>query len=107
MVQAIKAIHNTDENGRPAGGTTYAKGLSLRWQNGPLGRGDERQEPNGTFVETVISAALDRLEWYQGTEFQCVENQDAIDALRVALGHLEKRTARREAAGVEGTHEGQ
>lgn len=95
-----------DGDGNPAGGVTCGKGFTISWQNGPLGRGPERREPNGAFVETIIAAAKDRLEFYQRSKFNCKENADAIFHLETALNILNERTARREAALVEGTHAG-
>lgn len=95
-----------DEQGRPAGGTVQGTGLSIVWQNGPLGRDGDRQEPNGAFVENVIYAALQRLEHYQTSPFKCRENALAITKLEEALHWLNSRTARREEAKVEGTHNG-
>jgi len=104
--QTIRPAHRLDDNGRPAGGVTEATGVVVVWQNGPLGRGDERLDPNGAFVETVIRVALDRLRFYQSTDFACDENSAAIDGLWIALAALNKRTERRETAGTEGTHDG-
>jgi hypothetical protein len=98
-------VQNRMKDGKPAGGSVKAVGLEIKWQNGPLGRGSERKEPNGAFVETVIAAALQRLEWYQDGDFACSENASAIQQLTSALATLEYRTMQREAAGVEGTHE--
>lgn len=98
--------HFKDHGGRPEGGVTYGTGFTISWQRGPLGRGEERKPPNGAFVEDVIGAARDRIEFYNSTEFRCVENEDAIIHLELALQALRCRTARREAEGVEGTHEG-
>lgn len=81
-------------------------GLSITWQNGPLGRGEDRLAHNGAFVETVIHAALQRIEWYNAVGFECEENNQAIQSLKNALAWLEHRTARREREGTEGTHEG-
>lgn len=106
MKQAIVSHHFKDDDGNPAGGITTAPGLCIGWQHGPLGRGDNRQEPNGCFVETVIAAAADRLEYYQASPFNCAENAEALEHLGRALAVLEARTARREAQMVEGTHEG-
>lgn len=94
--------------GCPAGGTTTATGLSITWQNGPLGRGAERKEPNGAFVETVILAAIDRLRFYQTAaegKFACHQNANAIEALVLARELLEERTKERELRGVEGTQQ--
>lgn len=95
----------TDSNGNPAGGVSQARGILVAWQNGPLGTGAERQEPNGAFVEDVIKIALGRLEFYQDSKFNCEENAIAINSLRTALQALRLRTAKRELRGVEGTHE--
>jgi hypothetical protein len=94
-----------DANGNPAGGVVNGNGIHIRWQNGPLGRGKKRKEPNGAFVEDVIRAAIHRLRWYQGTRFPCRENENALVHMEAALAWLEKRTERREREGTEGTHE--
>lgn len=104
--QPIECENNLDYSGRPAGGSVHGTGLVIRWQDGPLGRGTGRAEPNGAFVETVLRAALQRIEHYQETQFRCRENALAITKIEEALHWLGSRTARRETAGVEGTHEG-
>lgn len=96
--------HHVSAEGNPAGGQTLAVGLSINWQDGPLGRGAERKEPNGAFVETVIQAAIGRLEFYQASKFACTENGSALEHLARALGVLEERTKDRERRAVEGTH---
>lgn len=104
--QKILAENYLDDQGRPAGGHVHGVGLSIEWQNGPLGRDAERLEPNGAFVETVLRAALQRIEHYQAGQFRCRENALAITKIEEALLWLGSRTARRETAGVEGTHGG-
>lgn len=106
MNQPMNCDNWNDEHGRPAGGFVQATGLRIDWQNGPLGRGADRVEPNGAFVETVIAAALQRIEYYQSSGFSCRENALAITKLEEALHWLNARTSRREAQGVEGTHAG-
>jgi hypothetical protein len=96
---------NQLKDGKPHGGYAKGVGMDISWQKGPLGRGTERKEPNGAFVETVIAAALQRLEFYQDSGFSCSENASAIHNLKSALGVLDFRTQQREGAGVEGTHE--
>ena len=115
--------HWTDTMGRPAGGITQARGFTISWQNGPLGRhkpgcesegckgpdgpsppGCTRVPANGAFVEDVIVAAIVRLEFYQQSEFECAANADALMHLGEALAALSARTADREARCVEGTH---
>lgn len=105
MNQRIESTHLVDDDGKPAGGFTTGTGISITWQNGPLGRGEDRREPNGAFVEGVIAAAVDRLEFYNAGEFRCRENSLAITKLEEALHWLAHRTADREAREVEGTHE--
>lgn len=106
--QEIECINENDDQGRPAGGSVDGEGLTIRWQNGPLGRVDDpdRGQPNGAFVETVIRAAKQRIEYYQGAGFACEENDRAITYLGEALKSLSERTKRRVDAGTEGTHEG-
>jgi hypothetical protein len=106
MRQQIKAVNELDSRGNPAGGTVDAVGLQITWQNGPLGRGADRIEPNGCFVETVIAAAKQRIEHYQQSRFNCRENALAITKLDEALHWLNARTQRREAENTEGTHQG-
>lgn len=104
MQQSIHEYHNRDEDGNPTGGSTAGVGISIQWQDGPLGRGDDRQEPNGAFVEGVIQAAIGRLEFYNEGKFRCRENSLAITHLEEALHWCNHRTAAREARAVEGTH---
>ena len=105
--QSFEAENFNDDNGMPAGGYVKGTGLDIQWQNGPLGRvgTDERIEPNGAFVETVIEGVVQRIKYYQ-EHFPCDENHLAIVHLQFALEALNSRTARRVAQNVEGTHEG-
>lgn len=119
MLQKFKARNATDGSGMPAGGKVEAIGLEIDWQDGPLKRIEKDGEtwkgpvkkgdidPNGAFVETVIAAARQRIQWYQevsGGRFACIENAEAITWLDCALEALDKRTQRRTVAGVEGSH---
>jgi hypothetical protein len=105
MLQEFHSANLNDKDGNPAGGSVSGVGLKITWQNGPLGRGDKRLPPNGAFVETVIAAAKQRIEYYQESKFNCEENEQAIKHLAIALNCLNLRTQKREARGVEGTHE--
>ena len=100
----IHSEHFNDANGNPAGGTTFGRGFAIGWQNGPLGRGADRKEPNGAFVEDIIKAAIDRIDYYQASQFASDYNARARDHLALALAALEERTADREKRDVEGTH---
>lgn len=105
MRQELVEEYQSDATGMPTGGHTTGMGIDIRWQNGPLGRGAERKDPNGAFVEGVIQAAIGRLKYFQGSRFACEENATAITKLEGALYWLEARSDRRERAGVEGTHQ--
>lgn len=106
MNQAFDVIENHfDDNGNPHGGLVLAPGLEIRWQEGPLGRGEDRQEPNGAFVETVITAVAHRIRFYQKSKFHCLENAIALGHLEAALEVLNERTRVRDDRDVEGTHE--
>jgi len=96
--------NEVDVNSNPTGGSVTGVGLNINWQDGPLGRGEERIEPNGAFVETVISACVERLEFYQESKFNCGTSEEAIASLNNALASLESRTRDREQRGVEGEH---
>jgi len=105
MLAKYEAVNLNDANGNPSGGMAEGVGIKIEWQNGPLGRGAERKEPNGAFVETVIDIARQRIQYYQDGPFKCRENAIAITKLEEALLWLGKRTRDREARAVEGTHE--
>ena len=104
MLDIFDAENNTDTNKHPTGGFVSGTGLNIDWQDGPLGRGKDRKEPNGAFVETVIAAAKQRIEFYQESEFACRQNAQAIIALQDALDLLNNRTKEREERQVEGEH---
>jgi hypothetical protein len=104
--QGFTSQHFTDENGAPEGGQTSGKGFTIAWQRGPLGREADRVAPNGAFVEDVLDALIDRLDYYQGSKFACTENRMAIAHLRSAAHALAERTSRREEEKTEGTHLG-
>ena len=104
MRQEFFSEHWNDPNGNPEGGVSTGKGFCISWQRGPLGVGEERREPNGAFVEDIIHAAIERIEFYQNSQFNCQENQDALYHLRRAAERLDDRTRSRESRQVEGTH---
>ena len=91
-------------DGKPAGGVSTGKGFTISWQNGPLRQSGREEEPNGAFVEDLIAAICDRIEFYQAGGFACAENAAALEALEEAVRCLDARTARRVAAGTGGTH---
>ena len=107
MRQTIISKNEVDANGNPTGGRTTGIGFDINWQNGPLGRDGDRAIPTGAFVEGILAAALDRLEFFQtasGGKFKCRENALAITKIEEALHWMDHRTAERERRKVEGTH---
>lgn len=107
MHNGISSEHHLDSNGNPHGGVTVARGIWIGWQAGPLAIDGKRIEPNGAFVEDVIAAAIDRIQFYEKASdgrFSCSENRRALSHLQLAAKALDERTAEREARGVEGTH---
>lgn len=97
--------HKLDKEKNPAGGTSTGVGYRVDWQNGPLGRGEDRKPQNGAFVEDIILVAISRVEFYQRTKFNHPQNAETLKHLRAAFASMQKRTAEREERGVEGTHE--
>jgi hypothetical protein len=103
-VRQWEVVNLLDDDGNPAGGHVVGTGIFIEWQNGPLGRGPDRQEPNGAFVENVLKACIERVRFYNETRFRCRENSLAITHMEEALHWMQARTADREVRGVEGTH---
>ena len=106
MRQDFNGEQWVDGDGRPAGGVNCGTGFCISWQNGPLGLGADRKQPNGAFVETILAVVASRIEFYNSAGFKCDENDEALSHIYAALEALKRRTARRVEAGVEGTHEG-
>jgi hypothetical protein len=108
MGQGYQATHRVDHAGNPAGGISTSHGVHIAWQDGPLGRGIDRKDPNGAFIEDVIAIAIDRMKFYQDSangKFRCRENSLVITKLEEALHWLDHRIKDREARGVQGTHD--
>ncbi len=107
MLDKFTATNNVDKDGNPTGGTVRGVGLSIDWQDGPLGRDGDRVQPNGAFIETVIAAALQQLQFFQtasNRKYACRENACAITHIEEAMMWLDRRTRDREKRQVEGTH---
>lgn len=67
--------HNSDDEGKPAGGRVKGTGFDFEWNSGPP------DKPNGATLEDVLEAAIGRLEFLQKTQ----PNRDKA----IALNHLE------------------
>ncbi len=110
MLQSYETAFFEDRRtGLPLGGFAKATGINIQFQPGPLreSKGILTKEPEGAFVETLISIVIDRLQYYQDVNnkrFRCRENSLAITHLQDALHWLNHRTEERIAREVEGTH---
>jgi hypothetical protein len=108
----LKASNKVDENENPSGGEVSLhvtkKGdsefpaLIVNWQDGPR---NNVEPANGAFVEDVLWAALQRLEFFQDSKYRCRENAIAITKIEEALFILKDRQLSRSYRGVEGKHE--
>lgn len=99
MRNQIHSSHYVDTDGVPIGGQTSGVGIEITWQSSPLKDGEA---PTGAFVEGVITAALERVEFYQRTRAADVFNIGVIAALKEALNILEERHASRDSGGMLG-----
>lgn len=81
--------------------------LVINWQDGPRGTEEDGtlQSPNGAFVEDVLWAALQRLEFFQESKYRCRPNALAITHIEQALMALKDRQLERSYRNVEGKHE--
>lgn len=98
--------NHTDVDGNPSGGSVRSQGVIIDWQDGPRGQGEGKPlaDPNGAFVEDIIEAAKQRLEFFQFSKFKHDANADAIEHLQAALDALESRSTERKDSGKLGTH---
>lgn len=113
----LVAENKVDDDANPTGGDVTLhvnKGtdhefpaLYISWQDGPRGQEgtDELLPPNGAFVEDVIWAALQRLEFFNEGKYRDRANSLAITHLEGALQALKDRQLERSARKVEGKHE--
>lgn len=106
------AINLVDDNGNPTGGQVslikppLKPFIQITWQNGPRGNADGTlDEPNGAFIEDVLWAALQRLEFFNDTKYRDRGNSIAITHIEQALQALNDRSLERAHRGVEGKHE--
>ena len=113
--EKLKATNYVDVDNNPTGGSVillkepvYSEDdelLKIKWQDGPRKREDGTlKEPNGAFVEDVIWAALQRLEFFNEGKYRDRANSIAITHLENALQALKDRQLERSFRGVEGEH---
>jgi len=103
----VRARNYTDADGNPAGGYVHGPGLCVAFQDGPRGKdADGKLKPaNGAFVEDLLVAALQRLEFFQQSRYVHEKNQEAINHIVDALRALDTRARERSARGVLGKNE--
>lgn len=105
------SANNSLDGDNPSGGSVQLAlgdkiALLVNWQDGPRGNVDgELDPPNGAFVEDVLWAALQRLEFFNQSRYRCRENSIAISNIEKALFILKDRQLSRSDRGVEGKHE--
>ena len=100
----LECDNHTDANDNPTGGSVRSVGLSIDWQDGPLGRGAERIAPTGAFSEDVLLAVIQRVKFYQASKFPCRENALAITHMEEALHWMQARHEERDRREVQGLH---
>lgn len=107
----VQSQFTTDRGGNPTGGVTKLTveldeemintAMHIEWQNGIVG--DDGQ--SGAFVEDVLEAARQRLQFFQASKFRCRENAIALTKIEEALQWLDWRTRQRLIQGMENTYE--
>jgi hypothetical protein len=118
---SLLANNEVDENDNPTGGDVYLQvtksgdteypALVINWQDGPRGNGTNPDgsvtlaDPNGAFVEDVLWAALQRLEFFNESKYRDRANSLAITHIEQALQALKDRQLERSYRNVEGKHE--
>lgn len=114
---ALVAENVLDENENPTGGCvvlhvdkrgdTEYPALIVNWQDGARGEqgSTELAPPNGAFVEDVLWAALQRLEFFNESKYRDRANSLAITHIEQALQALKDRQLERSFRNVEGKHE--
>lgn len=115
------ATNKVDEDANPTGGHVELilggdndrhVALNIQWQDGPRGTGETNADgspkllpPNGAFVEDVLWAALQRLEFFNAGKYRDRANSIAISNIEQALQALKDRQLERSHRNVEGKHE--
>ena len=106
----------TDESGNPTGGRTemmvahypedgsegsFRHAIDISWQDGIIGTNGQ----NGAFVEDVLEAVRQRIQFFNSGKFRCRENSIAITKIEEALQWLDWRTRQRLLQDVENTYD--
>jgi hypothetical protein len=118
---SIEAVNKLDSDANPTGGSvdlhvtkngdSEFPALIVNWQDGPRGMATNPDgsptlaDPNGAFVEDVLWAALQRLEFFNESKYRDRGNSLAITHIEGALQALKDRQLERSYRNVEGKHE--
>lgn len=102
----VIARNYTDNEGNPAGGYAHGVGLCIAWQDGPRGKNEDGTllPANGAFVEDVLVAAHQRLDFFQRSKFTHPDNAEAMSHIYQAIECLNRRARERAARGVLGNN---
>lgn len=94
----------TDElrviSGKPLPVGAAEQEVVIGFHNGPI----KENGVNGVTHEAMLAVVIDRLRSFQSGPYSCRENSVALTKCEEALMWLQKRTRKRMARGVEGTH---
>lgn len=96
------------KDGRPTGGSSKCRGLTIAWQDGLVGPvpadvDGVADNVNGVVPEEVLDAVLFRIQ-FLNKHMPCRENSLAITKLEEALHWMGARRKDREARGVADTY---
>jgi len=93
--------HFQTPDGHHDGGVACGIGFTIAWQKGPVSSAVQR---NGAFLEDVLIACLDELEFHQQGPFANEYNAKAIQTLTDTIKTLQARIQDRNERGVLGTN---
>lgn len=79
----------------------FLKTFCIHFQEGPI----QEHGVNGISGESLIAVNIDRLRGFQAGPYASADNAEALHHLEMAMLALQRRTLKRIARGVEGTHQ--
>lgn len=97
----IHGYNGTSNPSFPKVPVRVGSSTEILFQNGPI----NESGVNGITHEALLAILIDRMEGFQAGPYASADNQEALDAMRTAQTALQRRTLKRMARGVEGTHE--
>lgn len=102
----IRCRNYEDADGNPSGGYAHGPGLCVAFQDGPRGKKHDGTllPANGAFVEDLITAAYQRLAFFEGSKFKHEANHRAMLHLQSAIEALQERAKERAQRGVLGAN---